>query len=135
MKDVVSIAIDASHDVVERLFGDPTLTSRWMKDMSYEPGASASTYRLVSTSGGMSFDVTVAGKHRLILEAPNVTVKVDARMTALSPLKTLLVSEETFRFKGLIGRVFGALSKRSIHRAHSEQMERFKAFAEQWRAS
>lgn len=141
MKDLVSIAIDAPLDIAARLFADPALAPLWMKEMAYkplagEPGAPGSTYRLESTSGGMSFTVTVVARHHLHLEAPNVAVEVEARFTALSPRKTLLVSEETFRFKGLLARLFGGLAKHSIHRAHSDQMERFKAFAEaRWRAS
>lgn len=129
-RDVVTITIGAPAETVDRLFADPTLTSKWMKDISYEPGTTGSTYRLVSTAGGRSFAVTVVARNHLLLETKGVTVEVNARITALSPRKTLLVSEETFRFEGFLGRIFGALSKRSIHRAHGDQMARFKSFAE-----
>jgi hypothetical protein len=143
MKDVVEINIDAPIAMVARLFANPGNSEKWMDDSRYEPlsgdqGAPGSTYRLVSRNGKMVFTATVIARDlpnesELVLEAPNVVVRVRSTFAAIAPDKTKLISEEIFSFKGLFNKLFGLLARHSIRSAHRHHMESFKRFAEKTR--
>jgi hypothetical protein len=94
-----------------------------------------SKYRLVPKKGSMVFVATVLARDlpnqaRLSLASPTVDVSVTGTFKVLSPTKTLLVSQELFRFKGTISTIFGFLARFAIRKAHRRHMEAFKAFAE-----
>jgi len=140
VKDIVEIDIDAPVAKVARLFTNPGNSEKWMDDSRYEAlsgdqGAPGSTYRLVSRKGKMTFTATVVARDlpneaQLVLEAPNVVVRVKGTFAAIGPDKTKLISEEIFSFKGLFNKVFGLLARHSIRSAHRHHMESFKRFVE-----
>jgi hypothetical protein len=141
MKSVVQLDIDVPRAPLAALFTDPELNTQWMDDIErIEPisgqlGKPGSRYRLVPKKGSMVFVATVVARDlpresRLNLEASNVVVSVKGTLTALSPNRTRLVSEELFTFKGLLNKAFGFLAQRSIKKAHRQHMESFKRFAE-----
>ena len=141
MKSVVDLVIHAPRERVAALFADPALGVKWMEDLktyepiSGEPGAPGSQYRLVQKSGDLDFVATVLARDlpdevRLRLEAETVEVSITARFVAASATTTRLISEEVFRFKSPLQRVFGFLARPVIKRVHRRQMEAFKRFAE-----
>lgn len=101
-----------------------------------EPGLPGSTYRLVPKAGEMIFLATVVSRDlpselRLSLDASSVTVSITARFLPLSAEKTHLISEEEFRFKGLLGKLVGFFAQGSIRKATRCHMIGFKRFAEE----
>jgi hypothetical protein len=95
-----------------------------------------STYRLAPKAGEMIFVATVVSRDlpseiRLSLDASNVIVSITARFLPLSSEKTHLISEEGFRFKGLLGKLVGFFAHGSIRKAHRRHMNAFKRFAEE----
>ena len=140
MKSVVNLDINAPRAKVAELFADPRNNAKWMDDVEVQPvsgtlGLPGSKFRLISKSGTPDFLATVVARDlpnesKLFLEAPTVTVAITDRFVALTPGKTLLVSEEVFTFKGAIGRVTGIFARRAIKNAHRKHMEAFKRFAE-----
>ena len=68
---------------------------------------------------------------RLSLDASNVIVSVTGTFVAVAADRTRLISEELFRFKGALNKVFGFFAQRAIRNAHRRHMEAFKRFAEQ----
>jgi len=147
MRDVVTVDIDAAPATVAVLFADPRNNPKWMEELEgYEPlsgapGMAGSTYRLAQQGGKLVFHVTVVASDlphevRLSLDAASVTVSVRVSFSERGGGGgTRLVSEEEFKFKSLLGRLFGFLSKRAIRRAHAGQMASFKRFAEREAAS
>jgi hypothetical protein len=141
MKSTITIEINLPQARVAELFSNPGHTTRWMHDIerievvSGELGMPGSKYRLVPKKGSMVFIATVLGRDlpnqvRLSLDSSNVAVSVTGTFKALSPSKTLLVSQEVFRFTGLISTIFGFLARFIIRKAHRRHIEAFKAFAE-----
>jgi len=141
MKSTVEVDIDLPRPRLAALFADPTLNAKWMEDLdryeplSGQPGAPGSTYRLVHRGGDMVFVATVIAndlpnESRLRLDASSLSVSITAKYLALSPQKSRLISEEVFRFKGVLGRIMGFFARPAIHRAHRRQMEAFKRYAE-----
>jgi len=142
MQSVIELDIDVPRARVAALFIDPEHDPQWMDDIdrvepiSGEPGMPGSKYRLVPKKGSMVFVATVVAKDppheaRLILEASQVVVSVKATFVALNSDRTRLRSEEVFRFKGFLNRVFGLVAQKSIKKAHRRHIEAFKRFAEQ----
>jgi hypothetical protein len=89
----------------------------------------------VPKKGKMVFVATVLARDlpaesRLSLDASNVTVSVKGILVPLSSDRTRLTSEEVFRFKGPLNRIFGFLARGAIKNAHRRHMEAFKRFAE-----
>jgi Polyketide cyclase / dehydrase and lipid transport len=137
----VELAIDAPQTQVAHLFADPRNSTKWMRDIERyepiggEPGTPGSTYRLVPKRGKIVFTVTVVERDlptrlQLSLDASNVTVAVSVRMSKLAKGRTLLTSEEVFRFKGLWNTVFGFVAQAAVRKAHRRHIEAFKRFAE-----
>jgi uncharacterized protein YndB with AHSA1/START domain len=141
MTSVVEIDIAAPRARVADLFSDPANNPKWMSDIERcEPvngtlGMPGSTHRLVPKSGNRVFVATVLSKDlpdelRLRLEAPNVVVSIVDRFVATSPEVTRLVSEEEFRFKGVVNSMLGFLAQPAIKKAHRRHMDAFKQFVE-----
>jgi hypothetical protein len=98
-------------------------------------GAQGSKYRMVSKDGGMDFVATIVlsdlpGELHLRLDGPHLAVFITDRFLAPSEGDTRLVSEEVFRFEGLVRRLFGLLTRNRIREAHRRHMQSFKRFAE-----
>ena len=141
MRSVVELEIDVPQERLASLFADPRQNTKWMDDVerveaiSGQLGAPGSKYRIVPKKGDMVFVATVVASDlpnelRLSLDASNVTVSITGTLAALSPDRTRLTSEEVFRFKGLLGRVFGYFARGAIKDVHRRHMEAFKRFAE-----
>ena len=141
MKDTVVVEINAPLEKVAALFADPENNTKWMDDverfepLSGEQGMPGSTYRLIPKQGSLVFTATVVRRNlpselRLSLDATNVTVDVNAALSALPEGRTRLESEEEFKFKGFWSKVFSVLARPSIRKAHRKHIEAFKRFAE-----
>ena len=142
MKSVVELDIAAPRAQVAELFADPANNPKWMDDIDRcEPltgtlGSPGSTYRMVPKSGNMTFVATVSSKDlpdevRLRLDEATVVVSIVDRFFVTSPTETRLVSEEEFKFKGILNSVVGFLAQSAIRKAHRRHMIAFKKFAEQ----
>jgi hypothetical protein len=97
--------------------------------------AESQLYRLVPKHGKMVFIATVVSRElptelRLSLEEPSVSVCIADKFVELTAQKTRLISEETFRLKGVFNKIFGFMAVWAINRAHRRHMESFKRFAE-----
>jgi polyketide cyclase/dehydrase/lipid transport protein len=141
MKSTVTVEISRPETQVAELFSNPRHTPKWMHDVariepvSGELGTPGSSYRLVPKKGNLVFVATVLpqvlpNQVRLSLDSPTVDVSVTGTLRALSPTRTLLVSQEVFRFKGALSSLFGFLAGFAIRKAHRRHIEAFKAFAE-----
>ena len=141
MKSVVELDIKCRQEKVAQLFADPANDPMWMDDLerieriSGNPGEPGSIYRLIPKDGKMVFVATVVyqdlpSEVRLALDEATVSVAITDRFFPLSSQTTRLVSEETFRFKGLLNKAVGLLARPAIKRAHRRHMESFKRFAE-----
>ena len=132
MNDTIKLEVAAPRATIADLWFDPKRIAEWMLDTRVEI-INDDQYRMVSKS--MTFTVTVVSKKppeamKLHLDGPGVTVDITAELIALTPEKTLLVSAEEFRFAGFLGRVTGVLARPMIRKAHREQMEALKQYAE-----
>lgn len=141
MKSTITVEINRPQAQVAELFSNPRHSTRWMHDVdrievvSGELGMPGSKYRLVPKKGNMVFVATVLSRDlpnqvRLSLDSSSVVVSVTGSFKVLSPTKTLLVSQEVFRFKGVVSTIFGFLARFAIRKAHRRHLEAFKAFAE-----
>jgi hypothetical protein len=141
MESVVELEINVGQAKVAELFADPRNNPLWMDDIERvesitgELGQPGSKYRLVPKRGPFTFIATVAlrdlpNQLGLTLDASSVSVAVQATLVRLSDSRTKLVSTETFRFKGLLGKALGLFSGHAIRAAHRHHMEGFKRFAE-----
>jgi polyketide cyclase/dehydrase/lipid transport protein len=142
MKSLIEIEVHRPQSQVATLMADPMLSTKWMDDLervepiSGEPGMPGSKYRLVPKRGKMVFVVTVDSRDlpkesRLTLDSPSVSVSVNVTFRTVAPDRTILVSEEVFRFKGLIRRLVGFFASGAIRKAHRKHIEAFKRYAEQ----
>jgi polyketide cyclase/dehydrase/lipid transport protein len=141
MKSTVIVEINLPKERVAELFTDPRNSTRWMDDVdrievvSGELGMPGSKYRIVPKKGNMVFVATVLTRDlpdeaRLRLDSAQVVVSITATFQSLNADRTLLVSQEVFTFNGVIGAIFGFLSRIAIRKAHRRHIEAFKTFAE-----
>lgn len=141
MESIVALEIDVPQLKLAELFADPMNNPLWMDDVQrIEPisgqlGLPGSTYRLVPKRGPYTFVATVITRDLpsrlyLTLEAESVSVSVHATLKRLSDTRTKLISHETFKFKGMLNKIFGLFARRAIRAAHSHHMQGFRQFAE-----
>jgi hypothetical protein len=141
MKSIVEVEINLPQKEVAELYADPRNNLRWMHDVArYEPlsgeeGMPGSIYRLLPKEGDMIFVATVIERNlpdelKLHLEAADVDVQVRGTFSSLSPIRTKLISEEVFTFKGVEEETVSSSVKEDIKRAHRQHIEDFKCFAE-----
>ena len=141
MKSVVELDIKAEQSLVAELYMGPSNNPEWMAELArIEPvsgdlGEPGSVYRMVPKRDDRVFDATVLAKHppdetRLNLVAPDTSVSIRVKLHKLAWNRTRFISEETFRFKGLLGWAAGLMARQAIKRAHRRHMEAFKRFAE-----
>jgi Polyketide cyclase / dehydrase and lipid transport len=142
MKSHIEIEVHRPQAQVATLMADPRLSTKWMDDLervepiSGELGMPGSKYRLVPKRGKMVFVATVVSRDlpnesRVTLDSPSVSVSVNVIYRAVAPDRTILVSEEVFRFKGVLQRIVGFFASAAIRKAHRKHIEAFKHFAEQ----
>ncbi len=141
MTSRVELNINARQTPLAEAFAEPRNNPAWMDDieriepLSGELGQTGSSYRLVPKRGKQIFVATVEKRAlpvelKLFLDSPRVSVSITDTFHRISDSQTKLISEETFRFKGLLGRLAGLSARRAIKRAHRRHMEAFKRFAE-----
>jgi len=144
MKSTVDLAIDAPLPRVAELFANPANNPEWMDDLErIEPvtgelGRAGSVYRMVPKKGqfgGKEFVATVLkralpGEVQLALDAEGVSMVATDTFQRVSDVKTRMISEETFTFKGIGAKLFGLLARGRIKAAHRKHIEAFKRFAE-----
>lgn len=141
MKSVVEFDITARQSVVADLFMDPNNNPKWMDDLDRiepikgKPGEPGSVYRMVPKHDDRVFVATVLakdprGEATLSLVAPDTSISIKVRLHKLAWDRTRVVSEEKFRFNGLLGTATALLAAPAIRRAHRRHMEAFKRFAE-----
>jgi hypothetical protein len=145
MKSVVEMIVHAPQADVAALFFDPLHYPRWMHDVARiephrgNPGDQGSSYRLVPKGSNpddhrAGFIATVvereAARLELVFERSDVTVVIHCKLVRLSDDETQVLSQETFRFKGMVAKAMGWLARRDIDRVHRSAMYSFKHFAE-----
>jgi hypothetical protein len=140
MKSIVEVEINKPQQEVAKLFADPANNPKWMYDLKrYEPVSGDQenpgfTYRLIPKKGNMIFLATIIEKNpdelKLDLEASNVHVSITGKLKALSPVRTKLISEEVFTFKGFFNSIFGLFAGKAIKSVHRRHIKDFKEFAE-----
>ena len=143
MRSVIELDINAPQPLVSALFTDPANTPKWMHDLarieflSGESGEPGSTYRMVPKRNDRVFVATVLAREpersQLSLDSSTASVAITATFRKLVDSKTKLVSEEIFRFKGVLGTILGFAAMPAIKRAHRRHMQSFKRFAESYR--
>jgi len=143
MKYTFETEINAPLEKVAELAGNPDHRKKWMQGlesdehMSGTPGVPGAKSRLVFRTGNVRIAMigTVTSRNlpyalSETFEASNVLTLVKNRFVALSPQKTKYVSEQEFRFKGLLNRVVGFLLQAEFKKQTREHMEGFRRFAE-----
>jgi hypothetical protein len=141
MKSTLELVIRAPLPEVAALFSEPRQNPEWMDEAAWvEPlrgqlGETGSAYRIVPKEGRGAFVATVVTRRlpdevRLVLERDDMSVAIEGRFVPISAEHTKLISEETFTFKGVLGKVMGLFARRAMRRAHRLHMEQFKRLAE-----
>jgi len=141
MKSVIELEVARPRERVASLMADPTLNTQWMDDIErIDPvrgdlGMPGSAYRIVPKRGSMIFIATVISADplntlHLSLDSAHISVDVRATFRPIGPGRTMLVSEETFTFKGFLHRILGMFARPAIKKAHRRHIEAFKRFAE-----
>ncbi|HSE29700.1 MAG TPA: SRPBCC family protein [Candidatus Saccharimonadales bacterium] len=143
MRNVIKTQVAVPQAQLAKLLADPQNNPKWMVDLasfkpgSGKPGEIGSTYKLAFKSGDriMEFDAKVTKRdlpNELKVEMKNPTVDLDAvaRFTKISDSITEYTSDQTFTFKGLMGKIFGMLGSSSIKEQQKRDMLGFKEFAE-----
>ncbi|MGA7823436.1 MAG: SRPBCC family protein [Steroidobacteraceae bacterium] len=141
MRSVIELDVNVRQEKLAELFTDPRRNPEWMDDLErIEPvsgdlGAPGSSYRLVPKKGRLTFVARVISRElptaaELVLEAPNVSVSVTGRFIPLSETTSRLVSEEIFKFNGVLWKFLELFARRAIKGSHRKQMESFKRSAE-----
>jgi hypothetical protein len=143
MKSIVELEINRPLEKVAVLLADPGNMTKWMdaleriEPLSGQLGMPGSTFRMVGKAGGPQKDFvvtvttrTLPGIFGLKLQSPSVEVAITDKLTALSGLRTKLVSEEVFSFHGLFNTLFGFLAQSTIRKHHRRHIESFKRFSE-----
>lgn len=141
MKSVVEVEIDRPLQEVAELFADPRNNLKWMHDVKrYEPvsgeqGFPGSIYRLTPKEGDLVFLATVVERNlphelRVNFAASTVDMVMTAKMAALSPARTKLISEEEFTFKDSENAPVTSSVEDAVKANHRRHIEEFKHFAE-----
>jgi len=141
-KNVTEVDIAVPQTKLASLFADPSQFTQWMHDMErIEPisgqlGMPGSRFRMVPKKGDRAFVATVTERDLpsevdLSLDAKGLSIATKAKFTPLSAASTRLRHEQVFTFKGIAGRILGALSRPAMHRAQRRHMESLKRFAEE----
>jgi hypothetical protein len=154
MKYTVSIEIAMPLEEVAQLLADPAHISKWLRGVVlHEPlsgvhGHVGTTSRVVMEMGQQKFEATetitrrepadlrgIAKGSVVHFEREIVTEGMwnaaRERLTEAGPNTTLWVSENEYRFSGLLMRLVGLLMPGAFRKQSLQHMQDFKAFAEQ----
>ena len=154
MKYTVSIEIALPREEVALLLADPAHLPQWLRGLvRHEPlsgvhGHVGTRSRVVMQMGAQTFEGTetitrrdptdlraipqgsVVYFERELVGAGMWSVTRD-RLTEASPDTTLWVSENEYRFSGVLMRLVGLLMPGAFRKQSLQHMQDFKAFAEQ----
>ena len=156
MKYTVSIEIAKPLEEAAQLLADPAHVPKWLRGMVlHEPqdgvhGHVGTKSRVVMQTGQQKFEAieTITRREptdlRGILKGSVVHFEREIvgegmwsaareRLTEVGPDTTLWVSENEYRFSGLLMRLVGLLMPGSFRKQSLQHMQDFKAFAEQGR--
>lgn len=154
MKYTVSIEIALPLEEVAQLLADPTQIPKWLRGIVlHEPlngmhGQVGTQSRVVMLMGEQKFEATETITRREPADLHGIpkgsVVHFDReivaegmwsaareRLTEASPNTTLWVSENEYRFSGLLMRLVGLLMPGTFRKQSQQHMQDFKAFAEQ----
>ncbi|MFD4643761.1 SRPBCC family protein [Lentzea sp. NPDC058436] len=153
MKYTVSIEIAAPREKTVQLLSDPAQMPKWLRGLvTHEPlngqhGEVGTQSRVVLRSGNQTFEATETITRREpadLHDIPADTVvhfereiagqgmwsAARERLTEAGPETTLWVSENEYRFSGVVMRLVGALMPGTFRKQSLRHMEDFKAFVE-----
>ncbi|MEV4899011.1 SRPBCC family protein [Nonomuraea sp. NPDC055795] len=153
MKYTVSIEIALPRERVVQLLADPVHLPMWLRGLVlHEPlsgvhGQVGTKSRVVMQSGRQTFEGTETITRREpadLREIPTGSVvhfdreivgegmwsAVRERLTEAGPETTLWVSENEYRFSGVVMRLVGLLMPGAFRKQSRQHMQDFKAFAE-----
>ncbi|GIF96709.1 SRPBCC family protein [Catellatospora citrea] len=154
MKYTVSIEIDLPRERVVQLLADPAQMPKWLRGLVlHEPlsgvhGQVGAKSRVVLQMGQQKFECTEtitrrepADLHRIPKDSvvhfereivgEGMWSAARERLTEAGPAATLWVSENEYRFSGLLMRLVGLLMPGTFRKQSLQHMHDFKAFAEQ----
>jgi hypothetical protein len=154
MKYTVSIEIARPREVVVQLLADPQHLPSWLRGLVvHEPlsgvqGQVGTTSRVVMRMGQQQFEGTETitrrepvdlhdiPKDSIVYFEREITGQgmwnaARERLTEAGPQTTLWVSENEYRFDGLMMRLVGLVMPGAFRKQSLQHMQDFKAFAEQ----
>ena len=154
MRYTVSIEIALPREAVAQLLADPAHMPKWLRGLVlHEPlsgvhGQVGTKSRVVIQMGQQKFEGTETITRREPADLRGIpqgsVVHFDReivgegmwsaareRLTEASPDRTLWVSENEYRFSGVLMRLVGFLMPGTFRRQSLQHMQDFKAFAEQ----
>ncbi|MBR8742720.1 SRPBCC family protein [Nocardiopsis sp. MG754419] len=154
MKYTISIEIDLPREKTVQLLADPTHMQKWLRGLVlHEPlsgvhGQVGTKSRVVMRTGGQEMECveTITRREPADLHGiPKESVvhfereivgegmwnAARERLTETGPETTLWVSENEFRFSGLLMRLVGLAMPGVFRKQSRRHMQDFKAFAEQ----
>lgn len=154
MKYTVSIEIARPREEVAQLLADPAHLPKWLRGMvlheplSGEHGHVGTRSRVVLQMGQQQFEATETITRREPADLrgiPQGSVvhfereivgggmwsAARERLTEAAPDRTLWVSENEYRFSGVLMRLVGFLMPGAFRKQSLQHMQDFKAFAEQ----
>lgn len=153
MKYAVSIEIALPLERVAQLLADPTHIPKWLRGVIlHEPlsgahGQVGTKSRVVMEMGQQKFEATETITRREPADLVNIPKgsvvhfereivtegmwnTARERLTEVGPETTLWVSENEYRFTGLLMRLVGLLMPGTFRKQSLQHMEDFRAFAE-----
>ncbi|MBK8033979.1 MAG: SRPBCC family protein [Chloroflexi bacterium] len=153
MKYTVSIEIALPLERVAQLLADPAHIPKWLRGVVlHEPlsgvhGQVGTKSRVVMEMGQQKFEATETITRREPVDLGSIpkgsTVRFEReivtegmwnvareRLTEVGPDTTLWVSENEYRFSGLLMRLVGLLMPGTFRKQSQQHMQDFKAFAE-----
>jgi hypothetical protein len=156
MKYTVSIEIALPREKVVQLLADPQHLSKWLRGLVlHEPlrgvhGQVGTKSRVVMQMGDQGFECTETITRREPVDLHGLPGQSDVhfereivgkgmwsavrdRFRETGPNTTLWVSENEYRFSGLLMRLVGLLMPGAFRKQSRQHMQDFKAFAEQGR--
>ncbi|KHD75668.1 SRPBCC family protein [Actinoplanes utahensis] len=154
MRYTVSIEIAQPRERVAQLLADPVHLPKWLRGLVlHEPlngmhGQVGTRSRVVMRTGGQEMEGTEtitrrepADLHGIPAEsvvffereivAKGMWSAARERLTEAGPESTLWVSENEYRFSGVLMRLMGLVMPGAFRKQSSQHMQDFKAFAEQ----
>jgi len=142
MKYTVELEIEKPIDELVRLYDNPDNLYSWMEGLKSidpiagDPGQPGAQSRMVFESGKRTIEMTETIKERNLPEVFGATYETNGvlniqnnHFVSLGPDKTKYISENEFRFTGLM-KFLSPLMKEAFKKQTLKYLKQFKAFAE-----